>query len=553
MIDEKVIIGVLGKKMEVVRGTSLKELSKSYQSDFDLPIILAKVDGVYKELNSTIKRACDVEFVTLEDKEANRAYLNGLIYLVMYAAKKCLKNNRVIVQHSIDKGLFIQTRRKITSEEVDLLKSTMKEIIKLDLPIEKLNVNRKEAIEYFKSIGDDKKVELLKYNTNSFITLYKLNNTYDFFFSLMPSNTRCLERFDLKYLNDHGFVLLFQTVYMKDGIKRYQHHEKIFDVFKDYHNWTSIMNVDYVSSLNRVVSSGNVGDLIRISEVLQSNNLLQIAKQICIAKPKIKIVLIAGPSSSGKTTTCNKLAMYLRSFGLKPKTISMDNYFLPRDKTPKDENGNYDFECLEALDLKLFNKQITDLNLGKEVRLPVFDFITGTQDLISGEKIILNENDILIIEGIHALNSELLQDVPRKNKYKIYISPFTCLNLDYQNRISTVDNRLLRRIIRDNMHRGYNALNTLKSWDSVRRGEEKNIFPYQDEADALFNTSLIYEMGVLKTYVEPLLYLVDIDSPFYMDAKRLIDLLKMFMPIPSEDIPKDSILREFIGGGCFKQ
>lgn len=553
MIDEKVIIDISGKKIEVIKGTTLKELSKNYQDKYNLPIILAKVDGVYKELSVSIKRECKIEFLTLEDKEANRVYVNGLVFLTMYAASKCLKGNRLIVRHSIDKGLYIQSVKRITLDDVKKLKDTMKDIIKLNLPIERLNVNRKDALDYYNSINDDKKVDLLRYNTSNFITLYKLGNLYDYFFSLMPVETRCLERFDLKYLNEQGFVLLFQTVYMKDGIKSYQHHEKVFDVFEQYHNWTSIMNVDYVSSLNNVVSSGNVGDLIRISEVLQSNNLLQIARQIVESRPKIKIVLIAGPSSSGKTTTCNKLAMYLRSFGLKPKTISMDNYFLPREKTPRDENGNFDFECLDALDLKLFNKQITELNAGKEVRLPIFDFITGHQDLVSGEVIQLKDDDILIIEGIHALNSELLQEVPRKNKFKIYISPFTCLNLDYQNRISTVDNRLLRRIIRDNTHRGYNAENTLRAWESVRRGEEKNIFPYQDEADALFNTSLIYEMGVLKTYAAPLLYLVDIDSPYYMDAKRLIDLLKMFMPIPSEDIPKDSLLREFIGGGCFKQ
>ena len=553
MINEKIIVTIDGKKIETVKGVSLYELSKPYNDRFDLPIIIAKVDGTYKELSYLLSKDCEVEFLPQSNKVANQAYINGLIFLLIYAASRVLKNNRIIVQHSIDKGLYFETSKKITPEDIKNLKSEMKEIIKLNLPIERLNVNRKDAINYFKSIGDDKKVDLLRYNTNNYINLYKLNNMYNFFFSLMPVCTRALERFDLKHLNDNGFVLLFQTVYMKDGIKSYQHHQKVFDIFNDYHKWTSIMNIDYVSSLNRVVSMGNVGDLIRISEVLQSNNLLQIAKSIYDGEGKIRIVLIAGPSSSGKTTTCNKLAMYLRSFGLNPKTISMDNYFVSRDKTPRDENGDYDFECLEALDLDLFNKQIKALNDGKQVRLPVFDFITGQPDYISGDLIKLEEKDILIIEGIHALNSELLQDVPRKNKFKIYISPFTCLNLDYQNRIATSDNRLLRRIIRDNTHRGYNAEKTLDAWVSVRRGEEKNIFPYQDEADALFNTSLIYELGVLKTYVEPLLYLVDIDSPYFMDAKRLLDLLKPFLPIPSEDIPKDSILREFIGGGCFKQ
>jgi len=429
----------------------------------------------------------------------------------------------------------------------------MKEIIKINLPIEKINANRIDAIKYFEDIKDDSKVDLLKYNTNTFITLYKLGTMYNFFFSHMPVEVRCLEKFDLKYLNSNGFVLLYQTTYMKDEIKSYVHHSKVFDIFEDHYNWISIMKVDQVPSLNKFVSSGNIGDLIRIDETLQANRLLNIARDIYDNKNKIKVVLIAGPSSSGKTTTCNKLSMYLRSFGMNPKTLSMDNYFVPREKTPKDEDGKYDFESIDAVNLELFNKQVKEIVEGETVRTPIFDFVTGQPDFESGELITLEKDDVLIIEGIHALNPVLLSDIPKKNKYKIYIAPFTCLTLDDQNRISTSDNRLLRRIIRDNKHRGNSVEMTLEKWGSVRRGEEKNIFPYQDEADQLFNTALIYEIGVLKTYVEPLLYSVDINSPYYNEAKRLINMLKMFLPIPSEDIPKDSLLREFIGGGCFRQ
>jgi len=552
MIDN-IKVTIEGNKMEVTKGTSLSELSRIYQENYSYPIILAKVDGEYHELSFVVDEACDIEFVTIMNKEANRAYVSGLTYLVMYAAKKVLKDHRLVVQHSLDKGLYISTDKKLSKELISDLKKEMKNIIRFNLPIEKLNVNRIEAISYFENVGDQAKVNLLKYNTNTFITLYKLGNMYNFFFSLMPINTRCLERFDLKYIDESGFVLLFQTTYMKDGIKNYQHHPMIFDVFKEYHEWASIMNIDQVSSLNKVVSSGKIGDLIRIDEILQSGRLLKIAKEIFANQKNIKVILIAGPSSSGKTTTCNKLSMYLQSFGLNPRTLSMDNYYLDKEEVPKDEEGNYDFECLEALDLKLFDEQVKSILDGEEVKTPLFDFVSGKPDFVSGEVIKLAKNDILLIEGIHGLNPNILTSVPNKNKYKLYVCPLTCLNLDNQNRITTSDNRLLRRIIRDNRHRGNKVEATLEKWSNVRRGEEKNIFPYQDQANVIFNTALIYEIGVLKTYVEPLLYSVDIKSPYYEEAKRLINMLKVFLPIPSEDIPKESLLREFIGGGCFRQ
>lgn len=550
---ENVTVTINNKKINVSKGTSLYEIAQQFQEEYDLPIILAKVNNQYKELSSPINKDASIELLTIKDKEANRSYVNGLLYLLAYAAKKVLRGNKLVFKHSLDKGIYISSSHKITKDQVNLLKNEMLEVAKLNLPIEKMNVNRIDAIEYFESVGDKSKVNLLKYNTNTFITLYKLGNMYNFFFSLMPINTSPLDRFDLAYINENGFVLLYQTVYMEDSIKPYQHHLMLFDVFNEYHEWASIMNIELVPALNNYVSSGNIGDLIRISETVQSNNLLNIARNIYDNKDKIKVVLMAGPSSSGKTTTCNKLCMYLRSFGMNPKTISMDNYFVAREDTPKDKNGNYDFECLGALDLKLFDKQIADIINGNEVATPIYDFVSGKPRYNAGDVIKLDKKDVLIIEGIHALNPKILSDISRKKKYKIYISPLTCLNLDDQNRISTSDNRLLRRIIRDNRHRGNDVNYSLKKWASVRLGEEKNIFPFQDEADVIFNSSLIYEIGVLKTYVEPLLYSVDMDSPYYEEAKRLINMLKMFLPIPSDDIPKDSILREFIGGGCFRQ
>ena len=311
---ENINVTIDNKNIEVSKGTTLLEISKLFQSEYKLPIILAKVDGQYRELSFVLLRNCTVELLTLRDRQANRAYVNGLIYLLIYASKKVLKGNELIVQHSIDKGIYINSRKKITEQQVESLKEEMKNIIKLNLPIEKLNVNRIDAIDYFDKVKDNSKKELLKYNTNSFITLYKLGNMYNFFFSLMPVETRCLERFDLKYLNENGFVLMYQTVYMDDEIKKYEHHKMIFDVFENFHNWASVMNIDRVPSLKRFVSSGNIGDLIRMDETLQCNRLLEIASDIYNKRGNVKIVLIAGPSSSGKTTTCSKLCMYLRSF-----------------------------------------------------------------------------------------------------------------------------------------------------------------------------------------------------------------------------------------------
>lgn len=553
MVSEKIIITVGTEKKEINKGSTLKEISKMFEQSYDAPIILAKVDGYYKELSCIINKPCEIDFITYLDREGNRSYVNGLLLLLIYSTKKVLKKHNLIVQHSLDKGIYIKSDKKITTNDLELVKKEMKECIRLNQTIEKLSVSRKDAIDYFESKKEYTKVDLLKYTTNSFVTLYKLGSTYDYFFSKMPIETRCLEKFDLKYIDEYGFVLLFQVYGMKEGIKTYSHHQMVYDIFEDFYTWMKTMRVDTSSSLNKIVSSGNISDLIRIEETRQSGKLLKIANDIYTNKNRIKVVLLAGPSSSGKTTTCNKLCMYLRSFGLNPKTLSMDNYFVERDKTPLNEEGKPDFECLQALNLKLFNEQVKDIIDGKEVKTPVFDFIAGKPNYEFGELLKLNDGDILLIEGIHALNPVLLKEVSKRNKYKIYLAPFNCMNLDSHNRISTTDNRLLRRIIRDNVNRGHNVEKTLESWGNVRKGEEYNIFPYQDEADAVFNTALVYELGVLKTYVEPLLYSVSMDSPYYDDAKRLINTLKFFLPIPSDEIPKDSIIREFIGGVCFKQ
>lgn len=550
-MDGNIKLKIMGKERVIVRGLSLFDIAKDYQNEFKYPIILAKIGNQYHELTEPILDTDDITFVDLKERRGNSVYVNALIFLMSYSACELFgKDAKIIVKYSIDKGIYIETNFDLDEKRCSELKSKMLEIADKNITITKCRVNRNEAIEYYESKKEMSKVNLLKCTFDSHVTLYKMGGMYDYFFSLMPPTTGDLRYFDLKFLNGRGMVLLFPTIYL-DGIKEYEHHPKLFEVFREYQKWADIMKIGNVPALNKIVSNGRADDIIRIDEMLQSNRLLNIARDIVSKKNTVKIILIAGPSSSGKTTSCRKLSMYLRSFGLEPKEISMDDYFIDRDKTPKDENGEYDFECLEAIDVKKFDSDVKKLLNGEKVKLQKYNFIKGESEP-GTEDVVLGENEVLIIEGIHALNEKILTSVERNQKYKIYLCPLTILNIDIHNRISTTDNRLLRRIVRDNRTRGYKVEDTLKVWRKVRLGEEKHIFPNQDSADATFNTALIYELGVLKTYVEPLLYSVSSDSPYYEEARRLINVLKTFLPIPSDAIPDDSILREFIGGSCFK-
>lgn len=548
---ESIKLKIMGEEKEIPSGLTFADVAKDYQDKFKYPIILAKTKNKYRELSDYIVDNDDIEFVDLKDRMGNLVYVNSLVYLASYAVTEAFgRNAKIIVKYSIDKGIYIETNFDLDIEKCKILKAKMKELAEKNISITKCRVERYEAIEYFELNKETSKVNLLKYATNTHITLYKIGGMYDYFFTLMPPSTGCLKHFDIHFLNPRGFVLLFPTVYI-DGIKKYEHHPKLFEVFREYQKWAEIMKISNVPALNTIVSNGRADDIIRIDETLQSNRLLNLAKDIVSRKDQVKIILIAGPSSSGKTTSCRKLSMYLRSFGLEPREISMDNYFVDREKTPLDENGEPDFECLEAIDIKKFDSDVKKLLNGEKVRLQIFNFVKGKSE--PGEdEVALGKNEVLIIEGIHALNDKILTSIDRKKKFKIYLSPLTILNIDIHNRISTTDNRLLRRIVRDNRTRGYKVEDTLRSWRKVRLGEEKHIFPNQDSADATFNTALIYEIGVLKTYVEPLLYSVSITSPYYEEARRLINVLKTFLPIPSDAVPDDSLLREFIGGSCFK-
>lgn len=547
---ENIKVYVDEKEVIIKKGITLLELSKMYDNMFLHKIIIAKVDSEYHELNDPINKTCHIEFFDLTDNFANRVYLNGLVYLTNYCFKEVFGTSGYLnTKHSADKGLYIESSIKLTREMLQILEDKMQEVVKDNLRIHKVTILRDDAINYFNETRDVKKAGLLEFMTNTYVNLYRMGNSYNYMFSLMPSETSSLNEFKLTYLNEDGFILRYPTIYNNGEIPRYKHHARLFEVFNDSKKWSKLMNLETSVDLNRKIVDGKIGDLIKISEALYTNRLMEVAKNISCSK-KIKVILLSGPSSSGKTTTTKKLAMYLSSFGLKPKVISMDDFFVEREDTPKNEEGEYDFECLEAIDHELFNKTMDKLLKGEEVLMPMFNFVTGKKEF--KDKMKLEKEDILLIEGIHCLNPTILENIDSSKKFKIYLSALTEINIDEDNRISTTDNRLIRRMIRDYYTRGYAPVDTLEVWKNVRLGEEKYIFPNQDEADITINTGLVYEFPVLKVYALPLLYTIKKNSPYYEDAKRLIRLLEIFLPVPSEHIPNDSILREFIGGSYFK-
>ena len=546
---EKVKVTYLGKSYMYPKDITLEDISKDFQENYSETIIMAEVNGRPYELNYKVTDDVTVDFFDLTSSTGNRVYESGLIFVLEKACLNML-NSEIEVKYSIDKGIYIKTYKKITKEDLDKVSREMKEIVKRNLPIQKNLVNRLEAIEYYKSTKSYDKVNVLKYSVNTNVNLYRLMDIYNYFFSYLPVSTGALKEFKLTYIDQNSFVLRYPNIYYLNKIPVYKHHDKLFNEFKKYDEWSEKLGIENVSSLNSRVTKGNVDDLVLLSENIQNNSLFKIAETIYNNK-KLKLILLAGPSSSGKTTTSKKLELFLKGFGLNPIAISIDNYFVDRDKTPRLPDGSYDFESLNAINVELFNRNLKDLLDGKEVTLPVYNFITGKSEL-SDESIKLGEKEILIVEGLHALNEELTYSIDKKNKYKIYLCPLTVLSLDNHNRIRTTDNRLLRRIVRDNRTRGYSASDTLSTWSKVREGEEKYVFPFQDEADVIFNTSLIYELGVLKTYAEPLLYSVEENDPMYKEAVRLLNLLKNILPISNDYIPVDSIVREFVGGGYFK-
>lgn len=540
-----------GSKKEYQKGIKLKEIIKDIKNDYPFEIISAKFKNQLIGHEDAIMKSGKLELFDITTPQGNKIYERGLIFLFETVVMRVLgKDTKILIRHPIDKGIFCEIDKDITEDDINKIKDLMQEKVKANLPFEIIETSRIEAIEYFKKIKREDKVKTLSYTISNFVKLYKFDGIYNYIIGDLPNNSGLLNQFDLTLLKGKGIVLRFPFTHTNGKVLKYTNHEKYVNSLDEYAKWGNLLNISNIGELNEAIIEKGPEELINLAEILQDYKLLSIAEEITLNKNDIKVVLITGPSSSGKTTTAKKLALYLKTLGLTPHHLSLDDYFLERDKTPLNEDGKPDYEGIRSIDTKLFNNQMEKLLKGVSVITPTYDFISGKK--IFNRPLTLGENDILIIEGLHALNEEISKEIPKKNKYKIYISPLIFLNIDGDNRISLTDIRLLRRMVRDYRTRGHNPSKTLASWQDVRKGEEKYVFPYQDEADVIFNTFLVYELSVIKSYVEPLLYSVPPEDPEYHTAIRLLEILKLVLPIPSNDVPKLSILREFIGEGYFE-
>ncbi len=528
------------------KGITYYEISKDYHTDN--PVLGVKKNNQVVALSEKVKEDCTIEFFDVDDLIGNKMYKSALKFIFEVALYNFNKNLEVSFEHSVPKGMLGEVKGDyiLNENDIDQIKSEMAKIIAADLPFERLNVRPEEAIKYYNKIGQTEKAENIQNINDRAISLYKLADHLNYFYSLMPYSTKVITTYDLIYLGDNQIIFLFPKVGDKGKILEYVKHPNILLSFAKGKAWLKSLRMPYVTDLNKTVANGTIKDFIRSSELIFSLNIARVAEAIC-AKEEIKFIMIAGPSSSGKTTTTGRLSAYLSALGYNPINISLDDYYIDRADLPKNEEGIQDFEALSAVDVAGFNRDITKLLNQEEVILPTYNFITGKREY-NGHKTKIHDNTIFLIEGLHALNNELMPMVDKKYKYKIYLSPFIPINIDRHNYISTLDLRLLRRIVRDNRTRGYNVTETIDSWQRVRNGEEKYIFPFVNEADTIINTALAYEVGVLKVFVEPLLLAVSIDNKYYEEARRLINFLKQFYTIPGEYVNDDSILREFIGG-----
>ena len=548
----KIHLKVREKIFEYEAGLTLETISRDFQKAYPHDIILARVDGKLAELMKTIDEDVSVEFITTGEIIGNEAYRRTASMMMLKAFQDVMGREnfeRLTVQYSLDRGYYCEliSDSSLTKELLDRVKLRMQEIQKENIPIIKKSMPKREAIEIFREHKMYDKVNLFHYRRSSRINVYTLEDTVDYFYGYMAPNTSYVRYFDL-YLYDDGFVLQMPEPASPETVDAFEPPEKLFNVLKQSARWGELLGVRTVADINNALADGSFSELMLGQEALQEKKIAEIAESI-IESGK-RIILIAGPSSSGKTTFSHRLSIQLRAHGLKPHPIPVDNYFVNREDTPLDEYGKPNFECLEALDIKELNKDLQGLLAGEEVVLPVFNFVTGKREM-SGEKMKIGDRDVLVIEGIHSLNDAMTYSIDQSNKFKIYISALTQLNIDEHNRIPTTDARLLRRIVRDAAKRGTNAAKTISMWQSVRRGEEENIFPYQENCDVMFNSVLIYELAILKQYAEPLLFSVREDQPEYETAKYLIKFLGYFLGASSENVPNNSILREFIGGSCF--
>ena len=533
--------------LDVFRGTTVREVLRELD---DEQIIALRVNGNAVDSDYELMEDAYINYITIHDRIGQKIYTKGLEYVYIKAVKELFGGKASVrVKHSIDKALYteIDMRSSLNENDVNNIKKKMKEICTRDYKFKPISVSRSDAYEYVKSLGEEEKMLNYSYMTHDSITMYELDDDYNYFFYIMPPSTRYLKRFDLTFIAPRGIVLSYP---INNVVPKFVPAPQVLDAFKNYENQLKNIGVKYAGDLNQKVIEGNIEDFIHTNEILYDRNMENIANMVNKNK-NIKAIFISGPSSSGKTTTSKKLAMYLKSVGIDSLVLSTDDYFLNREDSPRKADGSYEFEIVDALDINLFSKQLRQLLKGESVIIPTYNFIAGIKEY-KRKPTTLKENQVLIVEGLHAINNKLNGVIPRKNKLKIYISPFTPIGLDRHNHISTTDLRFLRRMVRDYRHRGYTAEMTLNSWMGMRKSEEAYVYPYQREADIIINTSLAYEIGVLRTYAVPLLYSISKDSEYYEEAIRILKFLKGFINIPSEHVPKVSVLREFIGGSYFE-
>ncbi|MBE6065471.1 nucleoside kinase [Clostridium cochlearium] len=548
---EKLKINLNGKKEILIeKGKTLGDILCQHPIENEWPIVLGHMNGKIYELNSKISEEGTLELIDLSSDAGNRAYIRTLQFILIKATLEEFPGANISIQHSLSKGLYCEIKNGNFLKEKDLekIKKRMKKIIDENIPIKEEYFTKEETMKMLKRLNMEDRIKLLSHLNLEKIKLYELDGVYEYFYGPMAESTGIIKEFDLMYY-EPGFILRYPTKEKPNKLPEFEEHKKLANIFRETERWGDILEVADVGSLNNKVDTGEIIDIIRVAEALHEKKAANIADMITDRK-NVKLVLIAGPSSSGKTTFARRLGIQLRVNGLIPIPIGLDDYFVEREKTPKDENGEYDFESIYAVDLELFNEHLTRILKGEEVHIPKYNFVTGKREW-NGTKVKLPSNGILIVEGIHGLNDLLTSSIADENKFKIYISALTQLNLDNHNRIATTDVRMIRRIVRDNMSRGYSAEETLKMWPSIRRGEEKNIFVFQENADVMFNSTLVYELCILKKFAIKELEKIQPSSPVYLEAYRLKSILNFFKEVDTSHIPENSILREFIGGSWF--
>ena len=530
------------------KGIKLESIAKDFINDYKGIITLGKIDNKLKDLSTKIDKDCNIEFLDTTNADGMRVYKRTLAFVFIKACEEVFPKCRITIEHSLSEGLYCEVGcRKEGLSELDInnLRSKMNEIIVDNKDILKISTNKEDAIKIFQEQGKYEKAELLKYKEYDDVKLYKCDNHINHFYGHMLPSTKCITVFDIKKWKA-GIVLLGPSKKDKDVVQEFIPHRKLSSIYKEAEDWSNLIGIDKVITLNKLIENNNFSETIRIVEALHEKKISQIADMI--KEQQKRVILIAAPSSSGKTSFAHRLSIQLKVNNINPVPISLDDYFVNREDTPLDEFGKYDFESIYAVDLDLFNSDLEKLLKGEEIDVPKFNFKTGKREY-SGRKLKIKEDQLIILEGIHALNPILTQSISESEKFKIYISVLTQINLDDHNRIPTTDLRLIRRIVRDYNFRGYSAARTIEHWDAVRRGEEKNIFPYQEEADVMFNSACIYELPVLKKYAKPLLEEIKEDAKSFIEANRVLKLLQYFVELDEEsDIPPTSIIREFIGG-----